>query len=44
MAAQRLEKQRNWDIQEKHKNDPQDIETFKLIGQKSHTSGPEQTK
>ena len=37
-----LEKLRNWGTQESHKNDKLDIATFKLFGQKIHTSGPSQ--
>ena len=44
MASICLEKLRNWEIQESHKNDKQDIAQFKLIGQKLHISGPKPTK
>ena len=42
MVLQCLEKLRNWEIQESHKNDKLDIVTFKLIGLKLHTSGRSQ--
>ena len=44
MASISLEKLRNWEIQESHKNDKLDIETFKLIDEKLHISGPEPIK
>ena len=40
MASQCLEKLRNWEIQESHKNDKLDKATFKLSGQKLRVSGP----
>ena len=36
------EKLKNWRIQESQKDNKLDIATFKLIGQKIHTSGPSQ--
>ena len=39
-----LEKLRNWEIQESHKNNKLNIATFKLIDQKLHVSGPKPVK
>ena len=44
IASQRLEKLRNWGMQETHSNDKLDIATIKLFSQKVHIYGPGQPK